>query len=623
MIELTLGHGSVSRLYKRLVDELNIATYVSVRHDALLLAGRLSIIVDARSEDDIEQINQVIDQEIARVIQDGIPESELSQTRTDYFSDLLRSLESVSSKNFMLSLGQLNRNDPDYYVSEYIEEINAVTPASIRASAQDLFSGGYHELTVLPFPEFAANAPNYDRSNGLPPRGPVKPASFPAVEKGTLSNGVEVYVASQPTVPVVEIAIQFDAGQATEFIPLSGEEVGKGGLGEMTVEMMQRGAGRLSALQIETQKKQLGAKINVRNLTDTTRATLSALKYNLSDSLDLFGEIVIEPTIPNAELEKIKTERAAFLRQSYGDAGLLGFFVLGHELYGAGHPYSNYQSASDAIGAMQSIETDDLGAWKNAWLRPDNATIFVTGDATLAEILPQLESIFGRWSPPNIPAGQKSLPMKANPDSPRVIIVDKKDMLQSVVIAGRLLNQDAARDEDALFVMNEAFGGGFISRINGNIREDKGWSYGVFSSVANAQGQRMFSLQAPVQADRTGDSITELLKEMNEFTGERPHTPRELKKSIDSVTGTQSAFFETARAVLGSMMNSHANGRPLDYAASRAGRFQDLSLEDVRQAAIDHVKTDDLTWVIVGDWTKIEPQIRALELGEIEVRQAE
>ena len=615
-----LGQGKTSRLYKRLVDERQIANSASVFYSEDILSGQLFFIVDVKAEENIDEVNAIIDEEILKFVEEGPTESEVERTKTISLAGTVRGLEAVAGKAATLAQGAIFVDDPDFFVAENLERLQAATPETVRQAAARVLTTGYYELKVLPFPNYRSTSPQYDRSAGLPDSGVPGDVSFPSYSSATLSNGIEVVVAPRPTVPVVEVALQFDAGTATGNIPVSSRGEPVQGLAIMVTSLMDEGTETRDAQEIALRAEEIGAQISVSNTQDSSRAYLSALKTELRPSLDLLADVVKNSTFPEEELEKFRKQAIDGLRQERASVNALGGRVLASEIYGTDHPYGDYATANEAIAVAKTITRADLMAWRDAWLRPDNVTIYVTGDTSVDAIVPELERAFGDWSMSGS-AAVKNIPTQDNPRSARVIVVNKPDTQQSLILAGRLLPPTGQTNDTAFAAMNDSFGGNFLSRINMNLREDKGWSYGVRSGAGAGVGQRLFSLRAPVQGDRTGDSIAELVKEMKAVVSDRPATQAELDQTVAGVVGSRGGRFETARSVIFSMMSNAIYGRPLDYEVGTADRYRSLELSDIRAMARDVLKPEELTWVIVGDWSKIEDQVLEQNLGPVEVRE--
>ena len=355
-----LGGGKTSRLYRRLVDELQIANYVSVFYEGSLLSGQALIAVDAKSEDALELINKTIDEELAALLEAGPSRDELDRVQSRYFAREIRNLEAAISKSIKLADGELLADDPDYFANEYVDQVAAVTPQQVRAAAGKVFNRGYFELEVLPFPEYQAAAQGYDRSKGLPPRGVPVDLPFPELHERTLSNGVRVFIVSRPTVPLVQLAFQFDAGSAADRVRLPGRKMGPRGLGNMVMDLLDDGTKRLTAQEIAEQQENLGTTIDAFNLGDTTQIRFSALKTQLRPSLTLLSDLIQNASFPEDELEKHRKRRIDNLRQQKADIQALGRRALNEAIYGADHPYGNQGTVAEDIASTEAVTRSDL-----------------------------------------------------------------------------------------------------------------------------------------------------------------------------------------------------------------------------------------------------------------------
>ena len=273
------------------------------------------------------------------------------------------------------------------------------------------------------------------------------------------------------------------------------------------------------------------------------------------------------------------------------------------------------------MDSINALSREDLTAFQTRWLRPDNLRIHVVGDTTLDALLPQLEGAFGDWrAPRRVAKGEKNLAEVALPEEPQVILVDRPGSPQTYILAGQVAPAMGSADELDIDAMNQVLAGNFVSRLNLNLREEKGWSYGVRSQLVDARGQRPLIIRAPVQTDRTIDSITEMQRELGLLLGEAPPTEDEIRRvKLDAVRSLPGSF-ETSRAVLGSMLDSARFDRPWNYPETLADRYADMTAADAASAAKRVLAPERLVWVIVGDAEKIEAGVRALELGDVEVR---
>ena len=318
--------------------------------------------------------------------------------------------------------------------------------------------------------------------------------------------------ASSVAVPVVQFSLQLNAGYAAD-------QFASPGVATMTMEMLDEGTATMDALEISDALATLGAGLTSGANLDFSAVGLSALKENLDESLAIYADVILNPAFAPAELERLKRLQLASIQQEKSTPTDMALRVLPRLLYGEGHAYSLPMTGSGTEDAVAALRRDDLVAYHGSWFKPNNATMIVVGDTTLGEIRPKLETLFARWRPGDVPA--KTLPNVALPERPRVYLIDRPGSEQSVIIAGHLIEKRNQRDDIAVEAMNDILGGAFTSRVNMNLREDKGWSYGVDTTVVDTQAQRPFLAIAPVQADQTAASIAEIKREIDEYVGTR------------------------------------------------------------------------------------------------------
>ena len=327
----------------------------------------------------------------------------------------------------------------------------------------------------------------------------------------------------------------------------------------------------------------------------------------------------LNPVFDQEEIDRYRGQWIAGIAQEKADPASLALRLLPTVIYGSDHAYGVPLTGSGTEISIESLTRGDLVAFKDTWLRPDNAIIFVAGDTTLDEITPMLERALDGWRAPDISAPTKNINDVPLPAAPRMILIDIPNSPQSYILAGHVAPGLGTDRDLAIEAMNEILGGAFTSRVNMNLREDKGWSYGARTLFQNARAQRPFMIRAPVQADRTGDSLVELLKELEAIQTSSPITGDEMSRTISGATRGLPGQFQTASAVLNSLITSARYGRPLDYAASLTERYERLELDDLRSAAGEIVQPNSLTWVVVGDLEQIREQVEGLNIAPVEV----
>jgi zinc protease len=615
LLASVLGGLQTSRLDRELVfgDQIASGVYAYVQEQQL--ASIFEIGVTLNPGEDVASASARLDEIVAELLEDGPTDAEIAAAQTTINAGSVRGLEQIGGfggKAVALAQGQLYAGDPGFWRT-YLERINAADADSIAATGREWLSTGYHQIEVRPFGDMASVETDADRS-GIPVVTETPELDWPEVQTAQLSNGVDVVFVRRDAVPVVEFQMVFDAGYAADAAG------GVPGLASFTMDMLDEGAGRMDALEIAGEAERLGANLGTGANLDQSSVTLSALRSNLRDSLDLMATVITDPTFADADIERRRQNRLNGITQEMANPINLALRLLPPELYGTDHAYGVPFTGSGTEETVSGFTRDDLIAHQSAWLRPDNATLVIVGDTTLDEIQPMLERAFRNWRAPSADLPQKNLATVANGSASRVILVDRPNSPQSLILAGRLGPTGSDANAIAHTASNDAIGGQFSARVNMNLREDKGWAYGAYTFLFGAQGQQPWMVYAPVQTDRTADSLAELVRELNEFTGENPVTDDELDRSVNNNTRSLPGQFETAGSIRGSLVSSLRYGRDWNYPATLTDRYQALALDDVRSVSGDLVNSGDLVWMVIGDVSEIEEGVRALDLGEIEIR---
>ncbi|GJL90378.1 M16 family metallopeptidase [Hyphococcus sp.] len=614
-----LGGGKTSRLYKKLIDEKQIATSATANNQTQELMSFYSVTVDAKADADRTEVEREMESVLAEFLAKGPTAAELSRAKTGIKADLLRGLEEIGGfggKATALAQGALYANDPGFILKQ-LDWLEAATPKEVLAVARDVMSAGYYQLDVLPFPEYSTTASTVDRSTGIPTVTATPDLAFPAIEEATLRNGMKVVLAERHTMPLVEMSIQFDAGYAADSV-----EGGKLGASSFTASMLDEGTTRRSAGQIAEQLEALGANLGAGANLDVNSVQMSALKENLRPSLDIMADVIRNPAFSQTEIDKLRSRWLAAIEQEKAAPVQLALRLLPPQIYGEGHAYAVPFTGSGTVSSINSLTRADLTSFHSKWMRPDNATFFIVGDTTMAEIKPLLETAFDRWDAPSEPKPVKNVTNVDRPAKGKVILVDKPGSPQSLILAAHVAPSSSADNEIAINAMNDIIGGQFSARVNMNLREDKGWAYGAYTFLQGAKGQRPFMVYAPVQTDKTKESLQELLKELNAFKGAKPANPQELQRTVLNNVRSLPGSFETSNDVLGSLTSSARYGRPWNYPATVKDKYEALSITDITSAADEVIHPESLVWVIVGDREQIEAGVASLHLGPITIMSA-
>jgi predicted Zn-dependent peptidase len=614
-----LGGGKTSRLYERLVYRERLADTVSAGLSPFEIAGLFSVAADVKSGVAQAKVESAIDAELRRFVARGPTNEELERARTTIRAGFLKGLERIGGfggKADVLAACEVYEGDPGCY-ERSLELLRTASAKQVQAAAQRWLAQGDYTLEVRPYSTYHhAAASAVDRSRGLPVTSGFPGVAFPDLQRRTLSNGMPVVIASRPGVPVARVSVLFDAGYAAD-------QGRKPGTASFTMNLLDEGTQRLGSLAIAARAEALGADLMAGSSLDTSFGAVSALKERFDESIALLADVLRNPAFPPEEVERVRKEWIAAIGREKSSPDALASRLLPPLIYGEGHPYAIPFTGSGTEASIAALTRGDLVAFHRDWIRPDNATVIVVGDTTAGEVLPLLEKHFGDWRAPPGARPSKALPSAVTVTAPRVFLVDKPGAVQSNILVGLAAPPSSAPNRLQMDTMNTVLGGTFTSRINMNLREDKHWSYGVRSSLADARGQRPWLLSAPVQTDRTVDSLREIQREVLEYVGQRPATADEIARIRNRDVRALSGRYETNAAVAGAIAEMITFGLPDDYVRTLKDRIEAQSDDSVRAAAREALDPARLTWVVIGDLAKIERPIRDAKLGSVQVLDAD
>jgi zinc protease len=664
-----LGGLSSSRLDNTLVRGEQTAVRVTGGVQPFHRISIFELTVDVKPGQDADAVSRRLDEIVAEFVRTGPTADEVRRAVMVALSGRIQGLEQVGGfggKAVALAEGALYANDPDFYRTR-LERLARVTPEQVRTAMQRWLSRPVLAIRVDPgareayeeaagvsghrsgqaAPAGANAAPSQRPRYYTPPqpgdrplapspfdgseqaagaasaptpapaaartRAPMPPVGadvqldFPTTERARLSNGIQVVYARRNVVPVTRIAVEFNAGIAADPANRLGTQA-------MMLNLLEEGTTRLNSIQLAEAQERLGATITTGASLDRTIISLTSLTPNLGASLDLFADIIRNPAFAPAEVERIRQQQlagiAAEMTQPQGLAGR----ALPALLYGAGHPYGKPGSGTGDPAAVRALTRAELVAFHQSWIRPDNATIFAVGDLPLNQFVAQLERRFGNWRPPAAPRGTKTFPAHAPSVTPRIVLIDRPQSPQSFILAGQLLSADGTEDLLHLQAANEVLGGNFLSRINMDLRERRGWSYGAGGGPNLREHQVPYVLQAPVQADRTGDSIAAAQEDIVGFLGANGITPEEMQRVINGNTRQLPGQYETSPAVLNALRSNALYRRPDDYQEKLADRYRGMTAQVLDTTARRYINPRNFIWVVVGDAARVRPQLDQLNL---------
>jgi len=605
-----LGRGKTSRLYKRLVYKEQLATSATASDDASEIGGQFDMTLTARPGADTARMERLADEELQALMKSGPSEAELRLAKTTILAQYTRMIERVGGfggKSDLLASCETYTGNPDCY-KVYLQRIKDATPATVKKAMNDWLSDGDFILQIDPYPTgLAASNTGLDRSKA-PQAGKAMSLKLPPMQRTTLSNGLKVVLAERHEAPIVNLQMLVDSGYAADTAAMPG-------VASFALRMLEEGTARRSSLQIGEELESLGANFGSGANLDGAFVSMNALKATLAPSLAIYADLVLNPAFPQNEFARLQKDRLAAIAREKVDPQGIALRVLPGLVYGKDHAYGLPFGGTGTEEAVERMTRADLAKFHATWFKPNNATLLVVGDTTLAEITPQLEKAFAAWKPGDVP--KKVIAPVAAPAKPLVYLVDRPGALQSVIVGAQLAPPRNSPDALPLEIVNDVFGGTFSSRINMNLREDKHWSYGVRSTVSPAIGQRLFFSTSPVQTDKTAPALKELVSEYRNIAGARPVAGDELKFAQENRTLRLPGSFETAGQLSGAYATILQYGLPDDYFNTYTEKALALTPQQANALAARSYVPGSLVWVVVGDMGKVEKDVRALNLGEV------
>ena len=621
-----LAGGKTSRLYKSLVYDKQLAQDVGAAQHGYALSSVFEVDVTARPGHSAQQIEAAIDAELDALRKDGPTEKEMESARAAIEIGMLSSVEKIGGEGLADMVNEYNQyvGDPAYFGKD-LERYRAVTAAGVqRALAQQISNQARvvvhgvpgtprHEADVpVAKPKRSAARPkpiNADEPwrHQVPKAGPAPAIALPVAQSFKLANGLTVLHHYNPALPLVAAELVVRAGA-------SANPALQPGLAGFTVAMLDEGTARRSAPQIADELAQLGASFGAASGAETSRLSLLSLKKNFAGALDVLADVARNPVFPEAEVERQRASRLADLGQHFDDASAVAEIVTSAALYGSQHPFGHVELGSEA--SIRAISRANLLAFWEKYYLPNNSALVLSGDLSAEQARALAETSFGGWK-----AGPLHVPAPVLPDTTKakVVLVHKDDATQTALQVALIGAERKSADFAALEVLNAALGGLFTSRINNNLREEKGYSYGVYSQFDYRRTPGPFDIAGSVRTNATGAAVSEIFKEVRAVR-EQPLPPGELENARNAQVLSLPGHFDTNEAIGSSLAGLFVYELPLDYYSTLARQFAAVTAEQVQAAAQKYLAPEKMVVVAVGERKKIAPQLSKLKLGQIEER---
>jgi zinc protease len=606
-----LSTGKSSRLYKKLVYEDQTASGAYAYMDAREISGNFYIGSMVKADKSAEQVEKTMNDVLQEFLEKGPTQEEVEMARSNYFSGFLKGIERIGGfggKSDILATNQVFGGSPDYYKTT-LKYVTEATPGDIQKVCREWLSSGKYVVVCKPFPSFKASGTGVDRSK-LPELGTPVPSSFPTLQKATLKNGLNVILAQRKGVPTVVGNLIVNAGFSTDVLS-------KPGLANLAMDVLDEGTKNLSSLQISDKLQVLGASLYTGADLDESYVNFTTLVQTLDPTLDLFADVLLNPSFPQKEFDRLKKEHLDAILQEKAEPIGIALRVFPKILYSTGHPYSNPLTGSGYESTLKTITLDDVHNFYNSWLKPNNATLVVVGDVEMANLISMLEAKLSGWKKGTVP--KNDIAQSKSSQAKKIFLIDRPESIQSTILATYLIGPYGQVFQPALSALNNIFGGDFVSRLNMNLREDKHWSYGASSLVWNAKGQRPFIAYVSVQNDKTKESVQEIQKELTSIIGDKPITADEFNRVQKNMILKMPGRWETNSSVAGSINEKVSFGLSDDYFKTYDSKVRGLTRDQLQQLGTQIIKPDQVVYIIVGDKSKILAGLKETGYEIIEV----
>lgn len=608
-------NGKTSRLFKRLVYTEQLCTDVGGGVWSGEIASQFILSASVKPGVDPATVVKVLDEEFAKFLKDGPTADELARLKSRQLAGFVRGLERIGGfggKSDVLADSQVYGGKPDAW-KDSVARLEAATPKDVHQAVKAWLAAPALSLTVQPFGTYKNASAGVDRKK-LPDLGPAPAVAFPALERATLKNGLKVVLARRPGLPLVDLRLRFDVGTSADTKDTAG-------LATLAMNLLDEGTKTKTPIQLAEELEKLGAGLGSGADLDTSALTVNSLKATFPQALALLGEVLLTPKLDPKDFTRLQQQQLAGIKQEKNSPGGMATRLAPRLYFGDGHPYALPMSGSGFEQTVSKLTLADVQGWLSKSLKPGSATVAVVGDLSLFELEALLEKTLGGWAAGAAP--KVDVPTVALSDKPQVWLIDRPGSLQTVIAVGHLAPPTNNPDELAIEGFNKVIGGDFNSRLNMNLREDKHWSYGVRSSLTNAKGQRAFVVFAPVQTDKTKESLVELKKELTDYVGSRPTTTEEFDRIQADRVLKLPGQWETAGAVQGALAYLLNYGLPDTYFQTYADAVRGLKKDQLDAAAKKVLKPQSLVWVVVGDRAKVEEGVASLKLGELKFADAD
>ncbi len=608
ILRAILSDGHSSRMYRSLVYEKQIAQSASVSYYAAEIAGQFRMELTPADGHTLEEVEAAAEEVLASIATEPPTEEEFERAINRIEMQHYRTLSRIGGFGGRAdALNYFNTfiGDPDR-LNTVMDDYRRVTRDDVLRVHRRIMDGGQVRMRVNPEKPLSTATVSVDRTR-QPDGGPAPSFVPPTPRRGRLANGIEVVVANKPGLPLASFALMARAGA-------TGDPGGLPGLSSFTAAMMDEGTTNRSSQEISAAFEHIGSRLATEARKELTLLTAETLGRHWQNALGLAADVARNASFPEHELERVRRERLTDLRRARDDAGFVADSNFGALVFGSGSPYAHSNLGNEAT--VSAAQRADMIARHSQSLRPDRLTLLVAGDVSIDDAMAAAEAHFGDWKSPSEPAaGIGAVDASQTADGPRIYLIDKPGAAQSVIRAGMPLVERGHADYMALSVLNYAFGGQFSARLNQNLRQDKGYSYGYNSGISWYNAPSLLSAGGSVQTAVTREAVAETLKEFAGISGERPLTEEELDNSQTGLRLGYPAGFERPAQLLGQLVTLAQFDLPDDHFQTFEERLAGVSIADTHRVGAEYLSPRRLTVLVVGDREQVEEPLRELGHG--------
>ncbi|MEW5925055.1 MAG: pitrilysin family protein, partial [Candidatus Zixiibacteriota bacterium] len=605
-----MSSGKSSRLYKSLVYDKQIAQDVAVYQASCEIGSTFNITVTAKEGHSLEEIEKEVNRILDDIAVNGVTPEEFERSRINWESGFVRNLQTIG--NFGGRADRLNtynvylgdpgkvRWDRDRYADATVEGLMSYYHKYIRPDARVV-------LYVLPYGQLAGAQTGVDMN--IEPVSQADPSFTPPnIQQTELSNGMKLYLVENHKLPLVQVKLLINSGWAAD-------PADRPGASSLTADLLNEGTKSRNAIQISDEIQDLGINLGTGSGWDNSSVDLNTLTKNLDPAIDLMADVILNPTFPEDELQRLKQHYLGQIQQESIQPFTVAYKSFLRELYGEDHPYGQPYTGTGTKESIEAISRDDIINYYRANYLPNNSAAIVVGDITLDDARARLEKAFKKWKPGEVVTHEVK---RATPvDKTKIFIVDKPGAAQSTIIVGNLIGSRNDPDYLPTSVVSHMLGGSSTARLYLNLRQDKGYTYGSYSFATGRRGQGAFVSYAQVQTDVTDKAVLEFIKEIRGMTGEMPITETELTESKNYLTMSFPQDFQTLGGVADQLARIITYDLPMDEWDTYIGQINAVDIKKAVEAANKCLHPDQLVIMVYGDKEKIEAKIRDLNLGEI------